>query len=135
MRNITLLTAPAMMAAILMVIPQGDASAHRVIVRDYPYYDSDAVYFSQRRTILPRWLRHRADFVRWYHLNHHYYDYAIGWNRLYRHYERDYRYHRYFNGKRWAKSRKRSDKSHKRWAKSHEKRYRNSKRRRHYRDD
>lgn len=139
MRNFTTITAPVMLAAILLISPQGDASAHHVFVRDYPYYDSDAVYFTQRRATMPRWLRRNADFVRWYYLNHHYQhyarDYAISWKRLYRRYERDYHYHRIFKGNRWKRSHKRWAKTQKRWAKSYRKRHKPGKRRRNFHDD
>jgi hypothetical protein len=93
--NARILSCVLLAATLVAVAPT--ASAHDVRFERYSYYEPP--HRGHRyRAPLPHWLRYNYDFVRWYDLNRYSFAIDVSWKRLYRHYERDYHYHRHYKG-------------------------------------
>lgn len=94
MKIVTVLSAPLLLTATLLLMPAGDADAHRVGASWQSGYVQP--HFAPRhRAYMPRWLAANYDFRRWFAINYYYDRHGLSWKRLYKRYTRDHRWHGY----------------------------------------
>lgn len=92
------------------------------------HYDGDRHHVRHYKyRSMPRWLRHDRDFVLWFDLNRHVVGFDLGWRHIYRHYERDYYWHKHHKPRRHYRD------HHYRYDKKHKK-HKRRKHHRHHRD-